>query len=94
MALKETQPKVGHLRETSDNPTKKTGRGSGFDQVQGGVIGNRHGVSSNTDSGKSTRPVPKETQSTIGAKRSPGPSDGIGSVDMISDEGGTTSRSI
>jgi hypothetical protein len=69
MALKKTQDKRGHLRGTSTNDVAKTGRGSGFTQVQGGKIGNHRGVSTNTESGKSTRSVPKETQSTRGATR-------------------------
>ena len=68
MALKPNQPKRGTQRGTSSNDVAKTGRSSGFDQVQP-VRGNRHGTSTNTESGKSTRPVPKVTQSTIGATR-------------------------
>jgi hypothetical protein len=92
MTLSANQSKRGTEHETSTNPTKKTGRDSGFEQVQGGVRGNRHGVSG-PDNGKATRPVPKETQTVTGVKQVAG-GDGAGSVKQVGDEGGTTSRSI
>jgi hypothetical protein len=53
MALKQNQPKVGHLRDTSINPTKRTGRSDGHEQVQPHV-GHLYGTSSNpTGSGGS-----------------------------------------
>lgn len=34
MSLGQTQPKPGHLRGTSSNPTKKTGRSDGHERVE------------------------------------------------------------
>lgn len=45
MALKQNQPKPGHLRGTSTNKTNRTGRSDGAKQVQGGVPGHKYGKS-------------------------------------------------
>lgn len=83
MALKPNQPGRGTQHGSDSNPTSKTGRGSGFGESQS-KRGTQHGSDSN-DSDRSTRPVPKVTQSVRGTQAASG-GDGEGSVKRLPDD--------
>lgn len=83
MTTSANQPRRGHLRGVSGPEGGKTGRDSFLKKNQADR-GYEHGTSG-PDNGKGTRPVPKTTQSTRGAKQIAG-GDGTGSVKSISTE--------
>lgn len=83
MALEANQPKRGTQHGSDSNPTSKTGRDSGFGESQ-----SKRGYPRKTDSNdsdRSTRPVPKVTQSIRGTQKASG-GDGEGSVKRLPDD--------
>lgn len=83
MALKENQPRRGHLRGVSGPEGGKTGRDSFLKKNQD-ERGYQHDVSG-PDNGKGTRPVPKETQPKRGSMAIKD-GDGAGSIVKLSTE--------
>lgn len=83
MTLKKNQDKRGTQHGSSSNPTKRTGRDSGFGPGQ-----SKRGYPRTVDgnaSDRSTRPVPKETQSSRGTHGIRG-GDGEGNVKRLPDD--------
>jgi len=83
MALKPNQPKRGTQHGSDSNPTSKTGRDSGLGESQ-----SKRGYPRKTDgnvSDRSTRPVPKVTQSIRGTQAASG-GDGAGSPKRVPDD--------